>query len=414
MRIAVIGAGNVGGTLGRAWAKAGHEVMFGVLDPSSPKVAALLATTGGRATAGRVAEAATYGAVVALCTPWDATESAVRGSRDLAGKILLDCTNPLEKDLSGLAVGRTTSGAELVARSAPGARVVKAFNTTGFENMADPDFGGRAATMLIAGDDEAANAVASEAGKRDGYDIDKWGVLDYGSAMPRTARVAPGGMVFHVLNRGVARMQLFEKAADYQAFEQVLQDTLDQSPMRICAYAVMPNHWHLLLWPEGDGELAAFMQRLTITHVRRWQEHRGYAGLGHVYQGRYKSFPVESDEHFWVVARSVERNALRANLVLRAEEWRWSSLWQRCHPTGEERSLLAAWPIDMPANWLERVNQTDNAQELEALRRSVQRGRPFGQPEWQKEIAQRLGLESAYRPTGRPRKVGRNQNASPG
>ena len=77
--------------------------------------------------------------------------------------------------------------------------------------------------------------------------------------------------------------------------------------MRICAYAVMPNHWHLLLWPECDGELAAFMQRLTITHVRRWQEHRGYAGLGHVYQGRYKSFPVESDEHFWVVARYVER-----------------------------------------------------------------------------------------------------------
>ena len=103
--------------------------------------------------------------------------------------------------------------------------------------------------------------------------LTRWGVLDYGSAMPRTARVAPGGMVFHVLNRGVARMQLFEKAADYQAFEQVLQDTLDQSPMRICAYAVMPNHWHLLLWPECDGELAAFMQRLTITHVRRWQEH---------------------------------------------------------------------------------------------------------------------------------------------
>ena len=136
--------------------------------------------------------------------------------------------------------------------------------------------------------------------------LTRWGVLDYGSAMPRTARVAPGGMVFHVLNRGVARMQLFEKAADYQAFEQVLRDTFDQSPMRICAYAVMPNHWHLLLWPECDGELAAFMQRLTITHVRRWQEHRGYAGLGHVYQGRYKSFPVESDEHFWVVARYVE------------------------------------------------------------------------------------------------------------
>ena len=221
-------------------------------------------------------------------------------------------------------------------------------------------------------------------------------------------------MVFHVLNRGVARMQLFEKAADYQAFEQVLRDTLDQSPMRICAYAVMPNHWHLLLWPECDGELAAFMQRLTITHVRRWQEHRGYAGLGHVYQGRYKSFPVESDEHFWVVARYVERNAIAPNLVLRAEEWRWSSLWQRCHPTGEERSLLAAWPIDMPANWLERVNQTDDAQELEALRRSAQRGRPFwpaGMAEGNRETFRpRVGLSSH----GSPAKVGRNQNASPG
>ena len=90
-------------------------------------------------------------------------------------------------------------------------------------------------------------------------------------------------------------------------------------------------------------------------------------------------------------------------------------VWQRCHPTGEERSLLAAWPIDTPANWLERVNQTDDAQKLETLRRMLtNQGRPFGQPEWQKEIAKRLGLESAYRPTGRPRKVGRNQNASPG
>ena len=206
-------------------------------------------------------------------------------------------------------------------------------------------------------------------------------------------------MVFHVLNRGVARMQLFEKGADYQAFEQVLRETLDQSPMRICAYAVMPNHWHLLLWPECDGELAAFMQRLTITHVRRWQGHRGYAGLGHVYQGRYKSFPVESDEHFWVVARYVERNALRANLVLRAEEWRWSSLWQRCHPTGEERSLLAAWPIDMPANWLERVNQTDDAQELPPQRAT----RP---PLWP------AGMAAGNRATFGPR-VGLSSHGSP-
>ena len=221
--------------------------------------------------------------------------------------------------------------------------------------------------------------------------------------MPRTARVTPGGMVFHVLNRGVARMQLFEKPADYQAFEQVLRETLDEAPMRICAYCVMPNHWHLLLWPERDGVLAAFMQRLTITHVRRWQEHRGYAGLGHVYQGRYKSFPVESDEHFFVVARYVERNALRANFVVRAEEWR--SLWRRERGTADDQALLSAWPVPRSAEWLNYVNDVGCESELAALRQCVQRGRPYGQPDWQKQIAKRLGLESAYRSTGRPRKT---------
>jgi putative transposase len=147
-----------------------------------------------------------------------------------------------------------------------------------------------------------------------------------------------------VLNRGVARMQLFETTGDFQAFERVLQETHHETAMRICASALMPNHWHRLLWPERDGELATFMQRLSITHVRRWQEHRHYVGLRHVDRGRYKSFPVEGDEHFLTVARYVERNALRANLVLRAEEWRWSSLWWRVHGTKEEQSLLADWP----------------------------------------------------------------------
>ena len=215
-------------------------------------------------------------------------------------------------------------------------------------------------------------------------------------------------MVFHVLNRGVARMQLFEKAADYQAFEQVLRDALDQSPMRICAYAVMPNHWHLLLWPECDGELAAFMQRLTITHVRRWQEHRGYAGLGHVYQGRYKSFPVESDEHFWVVARYVERNALRANLVLRAEEWRWSSLWQRCHPPGKSgRCWRRGRSICQRIGSSGSINPTDWRRNWKgALPAARNEAAPLASRNGRRKMAQRLGLESAYRPTGRPRKGG--------
>jgi putative transposase len=116
---------------------------------------------------------------------------------------------------------------------------------------------------------------------------------------------------------------------------------------------------------------------------------------------------VENDEQFWVVARYVERNALRAQLVLRAEDWRWSSSWRHVCGTVEEGSLLATWPIERPPDRVERINWTDDERELESLRQSVHRGRPFGWQQWQKPIAKRLGLESAYRPSGRPPKMGR-------
>src|SRR5687768_12062824 len=112
--------------------------------------------------------------------------------------------------------------------------------------------------------------------------------------MPRVARIAPGGMVFHVLNRGNGGMKLFRSAADYAAFLNVLADVQHHVPTRLLAYCLMPNHWHLVLWPSEDGELGRFMQRLTVTHVRRWHENRRTAGYGHVYQGTYKSFPVET------------------------------------------------------------------------------------------------------------------------
>ena len=138
--------------------------------------------------------------------------------------------------------------------------------------------------------------------------------------MPRTSRVAPGGMVFHVLNRGVGRQRLFDKPADYAAFESIVEETLSKQPMRICSYCLMPNHWHFVLWPQNDGDLAAFLQRMTVTHATRWQKHRRRVGEGHIYQGRFKSFPVETDEHFYQVVRYVERNALRAGLADLAED----------------------------------------------------------------------------------------------
>jgi putative transposase len=128
--------------------------------------------------------------------------------------------------------------------------------------------------------------------------------------------------VYHVINRGVGRMRLFRKPGDYEAFERVLGETLEMRPMRLLAYCLMPNHWHLVVWPQRDGDLAAFMQRLTITHARRWLANRRGRWARHVYQGRFKSFVIQRDEHLLTVARYVERNALRAGLVKRAELWR--------------------------------------------------------------------------------------------
>jgi predicted dinucleotide-binding enzyme len=170
MRIGILGAGNVGGTLGRAWVRNGHDVVFGVRNPTAPRVQAVPQATGGKARVGGVAEAAAHGEVVVLATPWGATQDAVRQAGDLGGKVILDCTNPLQEDLSGLAVGHTTSGAEQVAGWASSRRVVKVFNTTGFENMAQPSYGGTPLTMFFAGDDSEAKRVAAQLAQEIGFD----------------------------------------------------------------------------------------------------------------------------------------------------------------------------------------------------------------------------------------------------
>ncbi|MGH8646544.1 MAG: transposase [Gammaproteobacteria bacterium] len=228
--------------------------------------------------------------------------------------------------------------------------------------------------------------------------------------MPRTARIAPGGVIFHVLNRANARMRIFEEARDYQAFEWLLAEAVVRAPMRLLAYCVMPNHWHLIVWPERDGELGRFMQRLTTTHARRWHLNRGSVGSGHLYQGTYKSFPVQDDKHFLTVCRYVEQNALGAGLVERAEEWRWSSLWARLRGRGDRnKPTLSAWPVPLPDDWVLLLNEPLPSKELEALTLSVGRGQPYGSETWQQRMAKRLGLESAFRPRGRPRKEGRTE-----
>jgi len=223
--------------------------------------------------------------------------------------------------------------------------------------------------------------------------------------MPRTARVAPGGYVFHVLNRGNERRSIFEADGDYLAFLRVMSETLDRVPLQLLAWCLMPNHWHLVLRPQEDGQLGQFMQRLTTTHVRRWRLHRHSVGHGHLYQGTYKSFPLQEDEHFYAVCRYVERNPLRARLVRRAEKWPWSSLGAPYYAAAAGQAPpVAAWPVPRPRTWIEQVNRPQTEAELESLRVSIERGQPFGERAWQTRTAKRLGLESTFRPRGRPRK----------
>ena len=221
--------------------------------------------------------------------------------------------------------------------------------------------------------------------------------------MPRRPRLAAGDLAYHILNRRVGRLPLLEKAADYAAFEQILAEAQAQTKIRIAASCLMPNHWHLLLWPRQDGELSEVLRWITVTHTQRWHAHHHTAGTGPVYQGRFKSFPVQTDAHFITVAGYVERNALRAKLVTRAEDWQWSSLWRRDQRDDKLTTWLSDWPVERPRDWLARVNRPQAASELDALRTSVQRGRPFGEEAWVRRMAKRFGMEATLRPRGRPK-----------
>jgi putative transposase len=223
--------------------------------------------------------------------------------------------------------------------------------------------------------------------------------------MPRTARSSPGGLIYHVFNRAVARLKLFQKVTDYETFDQVLEQAVKEHPIKLLGYCVMPNHWHMVLWPKKDDDLSNFLRWMTHTHTMRWHAFYHSAGTGHLYQGRFKSFPIQADDHLWMVLRYVEGNPLRAKLVKRAEDWRWSSLWRRRHGDEEARSILTEWPLPEPTGWLRQVNKVQTPAELEALHVSLMRGRPYGTELWTLRTVKKLALESTIRPRGRPRKT---------
>jgi len=220
--------------------------------------------------------------------------------------------------------------------------------------------------------------------------------------MPRPPRADEAGGLYHALNRGNARTTIFRKDADYEAFERILAEALERYDIQLFAFQLMSNHWHFVLRPNQDGEMSRFMRWVTATHTMRYHAHYHSSGEGHVYQGRFKSFPIQADGHFFVVCRYVERNALRAGLVERAEDWRWGSLWRWLQNVEPEPRLLSPWPIPRLPRWLERVNEPLTDRELAAIRKSAKRGSPFGEPSWIESTVKRLGLESTLRPRGRP------------
>jgi putative transposase len=206
------------------------------------------------------------------------------------------------------------------------------------------------------------------------------------------------GGYYHLINRGNDRSTVFRQPGDYLAFLRLIQDAQRRIQLTLLAACLMPNHFHLVVSTTGARDISCWMQWLLTTHAHR--HHIRYGTSGRVWQGRFKAFPIEQDGHLLTVMRYVERNALRAGLVKRAEDWSWSSLsWRVGNSLGPR---LSPAPVKLPRDWSARVNAPQTPAELEALRACVNRQRPFGNQRWVEETAARLGLESSSRPQGRP------------
>jgi putative transposase len=218
--------------------------------------------------------------------------------------------------------------------------------------------------------------------------------------MPRTARSIVAGGCYHVINRGNNRATIFTSPRDYASFYDLLVAAQARVPLRLLAACLMPNHFHLVVMQDRRDDLSRWMHWLLTTHSHRF--HLRHGTSGRVWQGRFKAFAIEQDAHLLTVMRYVERNALRAGFVRRAEDWEWSSLAWRFGAGFDE--LSADPPVQLPANWAEFVNAPQTAAEVEAIRDCVNHQRPFGDDSWVRETATDLGLAGTGRPPGRPRK----------
>jgi putative transposase len=218
--------------------------------------------------------------------------------------------------------------------------------------------------------------------------------------MARTARYIAPGYCYHLINRGNRRARIFHEPADYEQFLALVHRAQARLELPILAMCLMPNHLHLVVRPRDSRDASRWMQWVFTTHVH-WS-HAKYATTGRLWQGRFKAFLIQADHHLLTVMRYVERNALRAKLVERAEDWRWGSLaWRSARPAPV---ALSASPVVLPSYWRHWVNEPQTSAELAEIRRCVNRQRPFGDEDWVTARAKELGMEHSLAPIGRPRK----------
>jgi putative transposase len=208
------------------------------------------------------------------------------------------------------------------------------------------------------------------------------------ACMPARPRLNVAEFIFHVFNRVIEGRLLLDLPTDFDVFCDIFRRTAHDYPVQILAYALMPTHWHLVLWPREDGSLSAFMHKLTMCHAKTWREMHESTGRGAVYQGRFKAVPIQRDGHLLRTLRYVERNPVRAGLVQRAEDWEWSSASRSA--SDWSRPALAGWPVERPAGWSELLNEPESPDALEEIRHAVRKELPIGNLLWSAVTSARL------------------------
>ncbi len=219
--------------------------------------------------------------------------------------------------------------------------------------------------------------------------------------MGRVARVDIGNQVYHVINRAVGRFRIFDSSADYKLFINLMHEARLMTDMRILAFVIMPNHWHLLLYPHSDGDLGVFMHWLTNAHTRRVHAQTKTVGTGPLYQGRYKSFLIENDTHLLTVMKYIERNPVRAGLSQSVEEWLWGSAHHRLTTTDAVKFIDES-PVLLPHDYGGWVNTPDREDDLAQIRTSIKKNRPCGSVDWVSQMVDRFALDGTIRERGRP------------